>query len=201
MNDLILDDFRGIPEINAHDAKNKLAPLLKSGEKLLWSSQPKQGLLLQAVDGEMVFNGLLWMSVPLGVFWLTIPHFLEGNWPNPVMWMLAPLFMVLFYLGWQTSIGQYLAEARKRKSSFYGLTPTALLVLDNELMERIPLNKVIAPKTEQKGKGFGHLQFKFPLHQLPGGQQRMAKGISLKWVPNVERLEHLLHKAQQDSNS
>jgi hypothetical protein len=201
MRDLILDDFRGIPEINAHYAKNSLGPLLESGEALLWSSQPKQGLFWQAIDGEMVFNGLLWMSVSVPVLLYNLLFLLLGGWPSTLLLMLTPLFLLMFYLGWQTSIGQYLAQAKKRKSSFYGLTPTALLVMDGELMERIPLDKVIDPKTEEKSKGFGHLQFKFPLHQLPGSQQRMAKGISLKWVPNVVRLEGLLHQAQQGSTS
>lgn len=201
MRDLILDDFYGMQEINAHNARHNLAPLLESGEELLWSSQPRQGLFLQALEVEMVFNGLLWMSVPLGVFCLSILSFLAGKWPDPVIWMVSPVFLVLFFLGWQTSIGQYLGQARKRKSSFYGLTSTALLVMDGELTKRIPLDKVIDPKIEQKNKKFGHLKFKFPLHQLPGSKQVMAKGIRLKWVPNVARLEDLLHKAQQDSSS
>ena len=70
--------------------------------------------------------------------------------------------------------------------------------MDAQTTERIPLKKVITPQIQSKSKEFGHLQFKFPLHQVPGTQQTFAKGISLKWVPNVERLENLLHKAQQD---
>ncbi|MFK7797824.1 MAG: hypothetical protein AB8E82_10255 [Aureispira sp.] len=201
MSDLILDDFYGMQEINAYAAKNSLAPLLESDEELLWSSQPKQGLFLQAWEGEMVFNGLLWMGVSVPVLLLNCSFLLDGAWPPTIMLMVSPIFLLMFLLGWQTSIGQYLGQARKRKSSFYGLTSTALLVMDGELTERIPLEKVIDPQIQQKNKAFGHLQFKFPLHQLPGSQQRMAKGISLKWVPNVKRLEDLLHKAQQDSFS
>ncbi|MGH1334548.1 MAG: hypothetical protein ACRBFS_00360 [Aureispira sp.] len=199
MSDLILDDFYEMQEINAQSAKINLAPLLEKEEELLWSSQPKQGLFWQAWEPPMIFNGLLWMSAPLTILFYTMPFFLAGNWPTPTMLMVMPVLLLVFVLGWYTSIGQYLTQAKQRKTSFYGLTSTALLVMDAQTTERIPLKKVLTPQIQPKSKKFGHLQFKFPMHQVPGTQQTFAKGINLRWIPNVERLEDLLHKAQQEN--
>lgn len=198
MSDLILDDFYGLEEINASLAQVTLHTLLEEEEELLWSSQPRQGLFRQAWDLQMIFNGVLWMSMPLYMFVLTIPYFMAGNAPNFVMWLVFPVLLLIFFLGWQTSIGQYLSQAKQRQKSFYGLTATALLIIDQETSTRIPLKKVIQPNIERKNEHYGHLQFKFPLHQLPGTNQTFTKGISLKWMPNIERLEDILHKAQQD---
>lgn len=201
MNNLILDDFYGMREINASFARANLAPLLEKGEELLWSTQPKQGLFIQAWEGRMIFKGIVWMGFPLVLLILNIPYFFsEKKIPMGAI-MVTPILLLIFFLGFHTSIGQYLVQAKKRKKTFYGLTETALLVMRPGLTKRIPLKKIIQPKMELKNNKMGHLEFKFPLHQLPGTKQTFTKGISLKWLPNVLQLHQLLQKVQQENLS
>ncbi len=198
MSQLILDDFEAVREINPVSTQTALSPLLEQGEALLWASQPKQGIFRQMWSGEMLLMGFVLMLLPISVLWSWLSLILMGGSVSLDFWITVPLSLLFLGLGLYTAVGQYLMQAYQRKKTYIGVTATALLIQRPDLSQRIPLHQVLQARVELQKDDVGHLNFKYPLHQLPGTQQTFSKGITLEWVPGAERLLSILAEAQKE---
>lgn len=104
-----------------HDATQKLQRELSSGESLLWSGRPRQGVVLRGVDVFMVPFSLLWGG--FAIFW-EYGVYTSG----------APAFFLLFggffvVIGAYFIFGRFIADSLKRKSTYYGITNDRVLIL------------------------------------------------------------------------
>src|SRR5689334_15506842 len=104
------------------NASQEILREMSGRESVLWSGQPRQGLVLRASDAFAIPFSLLWCG--FAIFWessvLSSPK--------------APVFFVLWgipfvAIGVYFVIGRFFVEARQRASTFYAVTPERVLIV------------------------------------------------------------------------
>src|SRR5690349_16574111 len=97
-----------------------LTPRLSSGERLLWSGQPRQGVFLRGSDALLIPFTLLWAG--FACFW----EYMVVRNPTPLLFRLwgIPFLMVGAYL----VVGRFFLDAWTRRHTVYGLTSQRVIV-------------------------------------------------------------------------
>lgn len=112
-----------------HDAQNEIPLELASGERLLWSGQPKQGIRLCGAD---VFQ------IPFSLMWGGFAFF----WEYQVLTSGAPLFFVLWGIpfvcvGMYLIFGRFLVDAAARGRTFYGITNERVIIVSGLFARKV----------------------------------------------------------------
>lgn len=115
------DRRSGSQSRDAIDERTLWAPVLASGERLLWSGRPARGLRWRSEDWALLPFGLVFFLFSLG-------------WVGAAVWGQAPFFFVLWGFpfvaaGFYMAIGRFFWDARKRRKTRYALTDHRALIL------------------------------------------------------------------------
>jgi hypothetical protein len=102
---------------------------LGSGERLLWTGQPKQGIVLRRADLYMV---------PFSLMWGGFAFF----WEYSVLTHDAPFFFSLWgipfvVMGIYITGGRFFLEAKQREKTFYAVTNERILIVSGLVSRRI----------------------------------------------------------------
>ncbi len=104
---------------------DRFRPYLFSGERLLWSGQPKQGLVLLGRDALLILS-LLWGG--FAIFWnVTVWALPINGGPTSLLFRLWGLPFLVF--GLYLIFGRFIHDATIRKTVFYAVTNQRVLVL------------------------------------------------------------------------
>ncbi len=103
------------------EIERNLRPELSSGERLLWSGQPRRGVRLQASDLFLIPFSLLWGGFVL--FW-EVSAIANGT---PLLFRLWGVPFVL--MGLYLVFGRFVVDALQRSRTFYGITSERLLIV------------------------------------------------------------------------
>jgi len=183
------------------DIQNELKPELGSGERLLWSGMPRQGVVFQAIDLFLIPFFLVWIGVPLaavvGMLASGKPHF-------PASFILP--FVII---GASMLVGRFIVDAKQRAHTFYAVTDQRILIVVAWRKRRttsIKL-KILPDVTLTEGRsGRGLIQFgadRWPGASFfgtgwPGAGQYMSPRLDL--ADDVRRVYDIVIKAQREAS-
>jgi len=128
---------------------------LESGERLLWSGMPQQGLVLQASDAFMIPFSLMWGG--FAVFWeysvvtATNAPLIMQLWGIP--FVLVGLYMI---------VGRFFADSYRRAHTYYGLTEERALIVSgvfSRQVRAIGLPGLSEVAMDERSNGRGNIRF------------------------------------------
>jgi hypothetical protein len=140
--------------------------VLDSGERLLWSGQPRQGIVIRSSEIFMTPFALLWGG--FAFFW---------EWQ--VLQSGAPMFFALWgtpfvLAGAYLIVGRFFVEAKQRERTYYGVTNERVLILSGLLKRKVKslsLRSLSELSLVDGPKGEGSISFgstPFPAWAFPG---------------------------------
>jgi hypothetical protein len=102
-------DFTSTSELQQH---------LNLNEKLIWTGQPKKGIVFRAADIFLIPFSLLWCG--FAIFWVYMAA--KGS-------ILFAMFGIPFVIiGLIFVFGRFIIDAKQRENTFYGLTEQRIII-------------------------------------------------------------------------
>jgi len=127
---------------------------LSSGEKLLWSGQPRAGIRLRGSDAFVIPFSILWCG--FAIFWESMVV-REGA---PVFMMLWGIPFVL--VGLYIVFGRFIVDALTRRKTFYGITNERIVIISGLFSQEIKslnLRTLTDVYLSERGDGSGTITF------------------------------------------
>lgn len=170
---------------------------LSRAERLLWSGQPKRGLLLRPSDSLVIPFSLLWCG--FAIFWeASVIHS-----KAPVFFKLGGVPFILF--GLYFVFGRFFIDARTRERTYYGVTNERIIIVTGLFTQQISsltirnLSEVtLAEHADRSGTiTFGPT---YPMaYRVPAGWPGAAKYAvpAFDMIDNAKEIYDLIRKIQK----
>jgi len=180
--------------------EGELARYLESGESLIWSGSPSQGLILRPAAAFLIPFSLMWGG--FAIFW----EFTVIASGGPFFFMLwgIPFVLVGLYL----IVGRFFVDARRRAKTIYGLTAKRAIIVSG-LMSRsvnsIPLATLndLTLKERANGSGTITLGRPHPMAMWSAGMQWPGMGQyetpSFEMIPNAKTVHDQVLQAKSSA--
>ncbi|MBM4046632.1 MAG: hypothetical protein FJ279_16095 [Planctomycetes bacterium] len=188
------------------DAQRRIESVMVSGERLLWSGQPKGGIQFRAADALLIPFGLVFCG--FAIFWEVLALMATAKARGPIA-IAFPLFGVPFVLlGLYIVFGRFIVEAKRRERTFYGVTNERAIIISGLLSQStksLNLRTLSDITLSERSDGSGSITFG-PTHPFgwpfqgtswPGGSQYTSPCFDL--IPNAREVYDVLRKAQRES--
>jgi len=171
---------------------------LSPSEQVLWSGQPKQGLVFRNSDVFAIPFSLLWAG--FAVFWLFSA--MRSKAPPEFVLFGVPFVLVGIYI----VVGRFFVESRQRANTFYAVTPQRVIIasgLFEKKVKSLNLKTISDLSLSQSSDGSGTITFgaQHPFAAMfggmstwPGAEQYLGPRFDL--VPQAREVYETLRKAQ-----
>jgi len=183
-----------------HQASSQIQNHLEPGERILWSGQPRQGVVLRGSDAFLIPFSLLWGG--FAIFW-----------ELSVLTQGAPLFFSLWgipfvVVGVYLIVGRFFVEAKQRERTFYAVTSERVLIVSGVLQRRV---KSLALRTlsdvslTESRDGSGSITFgpSPPFASLFGGMawpgMQQLYGTRFDVIDNSQKVFKVIRDAQRSA--
>ena len=140
---------------------------LSADEQVVWSGQPRQGVVVRGSDALVVPFSLLWCG--FAIFWET----------SVILAPNAPAFFVLWGVpfvgvGIYMVIGRFFVEAKQRTCTFYAVTNERILIVSGLFSRKVmslSLRTLADLSLTESKSGEGSITFggSFPFDSIFGG--------------------------------
>lgn len=179
---------------------------LGSGERLLWSGQPRQGTVFRASE---------WFMTPFALLWGGFAFF----WEWQVIQSDAPTFFALWgvpfvLVGIYLILGRFMVEARQRERTYYGVTNERVLIVSGlfgRKVKSLSLRNLSDFSLSESASGEGSISFGggVPFGSWFGGfagwpGMEGYMGPRFELIPNAKSVYTTLfemHSAQPSKNT
>jgi hypothetical protein len=145
---------------------DKFRDELNPGERIIWSGQPQQGLMLRLADIFLIPFSLLWGGFAV-------------SWEFGVIAGGAPFFFMLWgipfvLVGLYITIGRFFVDSAQRNKTYYALTNERAIIRSgffNQNMKSLDLKKLPEINLSTKSNGKGTITFgaSHPMAWMYGG--------------------------------
>lgn len=173
---------------------------LEPREKILWSGQPKQGVILRGSDACLIPFSLLWGGFAF-------------FWEYSVLTKGAPLFFALFgipfvVIGAYLIVGRFYVEAKQREKIFYGVTTDRVIIVSGLLQQKVKslvLRTLSDISLTESRDGTGSISFgsSFPFASWFGGMawpgMEQFSGPRLDIINNPKQVYQIIREAQKNA--
>ncbi len=136
-----------------HAADVIISRRLEPDEQLLWAGRPRLGVLLRPSDAFMIPFSLVWGG--FAFVWEYLALSSEEPWFG--------LFGIPFVLaGWHLMVGRFIADARLRRTLFFGVSTRRIIVVSGDEGEDVislPLASLREPQLTVRADGSGTIEF------------------------------------------
>ena len=176
---------------------------LNPGERIIWTGQPQQGIVLRLADIFLIPFTFLWGGfVLVGAFSVVM----DGSTPFPFMLFGIPFVIVALYI----TIGRFFVDMAQRSATYYALTHERVIILSGLLHQNIKsVNfrrlQEINVSTRSNGRGtitFGHsnpLAFMYAGTGLPNmSMYHMAP--SFEMIDHVKTVYQKIKQLQRENH-
>ena len=171
-------------------ATNPFEPFLFTGERILWTGQPKQGLQLSGKDVFLIPFSLMWGGFAL--FWNI------GVWGLPFGGEAAPLFFRLWGLpfllaGAYLIIGRFFHDAAVRKRTYYAVSDQRILIrrgLSSAKLVSLDIHRLPMLELSEHRDASGTIAFDTAGYAFCGGYNGFAW-----WAPSLDRTPQFIRIA------
>ena len=181
-----------------HEVEQQLTRELGSGERLLWSGRPRQGILFRPIDAAVIPFSLLWCG--FAIFW-----------EMSVIRSGAPFFFMLFgvpfvLVGLYFVFGRFIADAAERKRTVYGLTNERVIIISGSSrrsVKSLNLRSLSDVSLTERSDGTGTITlgpgsaFAWPGSKWPGSRQTGPP--VLEGIDNARAVYEQLRQAQKSA--
>jgi len=153
---------------------DKFRDELNPGERIIWSGQPRQGLMLRPSDIIMIPFSIMWGG--FAIFW----EFEAASGGAPIFFMLWGIPFVL--LGLYMIFGRFFFDGLQRSKTHYALTNERVIIISgvfNQNTKVLDIRKLPEINISTKGNGSGTIIF--------GASHPMAWMYSGSGFPNMGR--------------
>jgi Bacterial PH domain len=141
-------------------AETILNPQLNSGERLLWSGQPRGGIRLRGQDAMLIPFSLLWGG--FAIFWECMALIATKKAPGPIG-VVFPLFGLPFVgVGLYLIFGRFFVDAKVRARTFYGVTNERIIIINgffSQQTKSLQLRTLTDVSLTQRPDGSGTISF------------------------------------------
>ena len=178
----------------AESIRSELAP----GEQVLWSGQPRQGLVVRGSDAFAIPFSLLWAG--FAVFWLVTAA--RSGAPLPFVLFGVPFVVVGVYI----VIGRFLVESKQREKTFYAVTQQRIIIASGLFSRRVKslnLKTISDLSISERSDGSGTITFgaQHPMAAMfggmsawPGAEQYLGPRFEL--IAQARSVYEAIRKAQ-----
>jgi len=174
---------------------------LGAGEQVIWSGQPRQGVVVRGSDAFAIPFSLLWAG--FAVFWLVSAA--QSGAPLPFVLFGVPFVLVGVYI----VLGRFFVEARQRERTFYAVTPQRVIIasgLFSRKVKSLNLKTISELSLSERRDGTGTITFgaQHPMASMfggmsswPGAEQYLGPRFDL--VPQARSVYESIRKAQESA--
>jgi hypothetical protein len=181
-----------------------LTQQLDTGERLLWSGQPRGGIRLRGQDVFLIPFSLMWGG--FAIFWEFMAVTMTSKAPGP-FGIVFPLFGLPFVcVGLYLIFGRFFIDARSRARTFYGVTNERIIIVSglfSQLTKSLQLRTLTDVSFSQRSDGSGTITFGstnymnsfFPAGSWPGTRRYAPPSFDL--IEGAKEVYDIIRKGQR----
>ena len=133
------------------ESQQELQRELGTGERLLWTGRPRQGLRLRAADAMMIPFSLMWGG--FAVFW-EVGVLKQGGPTFFALWGI-PFLVVAVYI----TVGRFFFDRYQRSRTYYGLTDQRAIIRTSKGVKSLSLRGLADLSLKEKEDRSGTISF------------------------------------------
>lgn len=164
--------------MTAYQPIDRLRPYLLTGERVLWSGQPSQGVALSSRDTFLVPFSLMWGG--FAIFWNAAVWGIPAIGGEDPGWFFKLWGLPFLVAGIYLIAGRFFHDAHIRKKLFYAVTNQRILVLRGRKITSLDIHRLPRLELSEHRDGTGTLAFEGSNFGLWGGMN----GFSW-WLPSL----------------
>ena len=173
---------------------------LNSGERLIWSGRPRQGIRLRPADAFVIPFSILWCGFAIfweaGVITKGAPFFFR-------LWGIPFVLIGLYFV-----FGRFFVDARMRQRTFYGVTNDRIIIITglfSRQTKSLQLRTLSDISLSERADGSGIVTFgpQHPMAQRlpsgwPGASQYAAPSFDL--IDQAKEVYNLIRQTQKSAS-